>query len=268
MANALGQMPNAPLIYVLAQVRFTHIPRMDRRWEDFHEKVLENYPQAEPERIDQFTLKDGKPSIGDSILRWNLLSEDRCTGIIITADALVLHTVKYETSGHFVTELEEILRKFFEVIPEKGVRVTRQGLRYVDLLLPENDLTVDEQVIETLRLPLAPALGEPERMEQIVTYKTAVGGKLVIRHRQSTSPDLLPSDIFPNNLGLAPRLARPKPEGQIAGLLDYDHFIEEDISFDVAAILDKFHNLHSVSSAAFTETTTKEALAIWKTEAK
>ena len=33
MAKALGQLPNAPLIYVLAQIRFTHIPRMDRRWE-------------------------------------------------------------------------------------------------------------------------------------------------------------------------------------------------------------------------------------------
>ena len=33
----LGQLPNAPLIYVLAQIAFTRIPKMESRWEDFHD---------------------------------------------------------------------------------------------------------------------------------------------------------------------------------------------------------------------------------------
>lgn len=268
MANALGQMPNAPLIYVLAQVRFTHIPRMDMRWEDLHEKVIERYPQAKPERIDQFTIRDGQPVIGDSIRRWNLLSDDRCTGLIVAADSLVLHTSKYETSTQFITELNNVLKEFAEIIPEKGIRVTRQGLRYVDLLLPENNLAVDDQVIETLRLPIPPSLGTPERMEQIVTYQSAVGGKLVIRHIQSINPNLLPGDIFPNNLNIAPRLSRPKPDEQIVGLLDYDHFIEKEVPFDVDSIAEEFHSLHSITSAAFTETTTEKAQTIWKKEAE
>ncbi|MCB1761598.1 MAG: TIGR04255 family protein [Gammaproteobacteria bacterium] len=267
MADALGQLPNAPLIYVLAQIRFTHVPRMDRRWEDLHERVIERYPRAEPERIEQLTLKDGKPVVGDSIQRWNLLSDDRLTGLIVAADSLVLHSARYETSKHFVAELNNVLQDFVKILPEKGIRITRQGLRYVDLLLPENDLSVDDQIIETLRLPRPPSLGEPERMEQIVTYMTGVGGKLVIRHRQSIKTDLLPGDLFPNNLGVAPRLSRPKPENQIAGLLDYDHFIEKEIPIDVDTIVDSFRNLHSVTSAAFRETTTGKAQAIWKTEA-
>lgn len=267
MANALGQMPNAPLVYVLAQIRFTHIPRMDRRWEDFHENVLESYPLADPsERIEQLTIKDGKPSVGDSIQRWKLFSDDRTSGLIVTADSLVFHAIKYKTSKHLIAELDEILRNFAKVIPEKMVRVNRLGLRYVDLLLPESGLMVDDQVIENLRLPLLPDLGKPERMEQVVTYKTDVGGKLVIRHRQSVNPDLLPADIFPNNLEVAPRLSRPKPEGQVAGLLDYDHFLEKDMHFDVATIIDDFRKLHSVSSAAFLKTTTKEAQQMWNME--
>ncbi|MEN8130517.1 MAG: TIGR04255 family protein [Pseudomonadota bacterium] len=266
MANALGQLPNAPLIYVLAQVRFTHIPRMDRRWEDLHERVIQRYPRAKPERIEQFTLKDGKPAVGDSILRWNLLSNDQRTGLIVAADSLVLHTAKYETSVSFVAELDDVLQDFAKIIPEKEIRVTRQGLRYVDLLLPENGLAVDDQIIETLRLPRPRSFVEPERMEQIVTYKSGVEGKLVIRHRQSIKPDLLPGDLFPNNLEIAPRLSRPKPEDQFVGLLDYDHFIEKEIPFDVAAIIDGFRNLHSVTAAAFRETTTDKAQATWKTE--
>ena len=57
MTRALGQMPNAPLIYVLAQIRFTPVPRMDKRWENFHEKVFELYPKKETERTEQFELK-------------------------------------------------------------------------------------------------------------------------------------------------------------------------------------------------------------------
>ncbi len=266
MADALGQLPNAPLIYVLAQVRFTRIPRMDRRWEDLHEKVIEKYPRALPERIEQLTLKDGKPTVGDSIQRWNLLSDDRRTGVSVTADSLVLHTSKYETSERFVAALLNVLLDFAKIIPEKGVHITRLGLRYVDLLLPEDNLAVDNQVIETLKLPRRPSLGEPERMEQTVTYKIGVEGRLVVRHSQSIKPDLLPGDLFPNNLEIAPRLSRPKPEDQIAGLLDYDHYIEKDALFDVDAIVDGFRDLHSVTSAAFKETTTENARAVWKTE--
>jgi len=241
---------------------------MYRRWEDLHERVIERYPRAEPERIEQLTIKDGKPVAGDSIQRWNLLSNDRLTGLIVSADSLVLHTAKYETSKHFIAELNDVLQDFTKIIPERGIRVTRQGLRYVDLLLPENDLSVDDQIIETLRLPRPASLGEPERMEQIVHYMTNGEGKLVIRHLQSIKPDLLPGDLFPNNLGVAPRLTRPKPEGELVGLLDYDHFIEKEIPFDVDTIVDEFMNLHSVTSAAFRETTTEKAQIEWKKEAE
>lgn len=265
MANALGQLPNAPLIYVLAQIRFTHVPRMDRRWEDFHEKVFDTYPKAETEHIEQIAIKDGQPTIGDTVQRWQLTNESRNTGIILDSGMLVFHTTGYRTSDVFLSDLQDILSAFAQVLPEKGISVSRLGLRYVDLLLEEDGLSVDQQVFEPLRMPLIPStIGAPKRMDQIVAYTTPMESVLRIRHLQSTTPDVLPADIFPNKLVPAPRLARERPENTIVGLLDYDHFFEREQPFDHTAIIDRFQTLRDTTSAAFEATTTKEALAVWK----
>lgn len=267
MAKALGQLPNAPLIYVLAQIRFTHVPRMDKRWEDFHEKVFDAYPKAETERIEQVTFKDGQPSVGDRIQRWHLFNESHSTGIILESGMLVFHTTDYKTSDDLLSELQDVLNAFVQVLPEKGVSVSRLGLRYVDLLLEEAGLTVDQQVIETLRLPRIPDdIGAAKHMYQVVTYTTPIGGTLLVQHRQSTTPDVLPGDIFPNQLKPAPRLARERPENSIVGLLDYDHYIEQEQPFEHTAIIDGFRTLHATSSAAFKATTTNGARAIWEKE--
>lgn len=265
--NALGQLPNAPLIYVLAQIRFTHVPRMDKRWEDFHEKIFDQYPKAETERMQQVAIKDGQPSIGDSIQRWLLFNESNSTGIILDAGMLVFHSTEYKTSGDFLKELQNILDAFAQVLPERGVSVLRLGLRYVDLLVEEQGLTVDQQVMDTLRLPQIPdGIGTPNSMEQVVTYVTPIGGTLRVRHKQSTTPDVLPGDIFPNPLKPAPRLMREHPENTVVGLLDYDHYIEQEQPLDHTAIIDDFRALHEKSSAAFRVTTTSDARTIWEKE--
>lgn len=266
MANALGQMPNAPLIYVLAQVRFTPVPHMDKKWEDFHEKVFEFYPKSETERIQQLGFNDGQPIVSDSIKRWHLNNESRTTGIILDAGMLIFHTTDYKTSSIFLSNLQAVLEAFVQILPEKGVSVSRLGLRYVDLLLQEGDLLVDQQVIDTLRLPNLPDIGTARRMDQIVTYQTQSNGTMVIRHRQSTNPDVLPADLFPNKLEPAPRLKRERPKDSIVGLLDYDHFIERDQSFDIDSIINSFHKLHDASSAVFKATTTEEAFTEWQKE--
>lgn len=266
MPNALGQLPNAPLVYVLAQVRFTHVPHIEKRCENFHELVFASYPRLEKERIDQISIEDGQPKIGDSLQRWHLSDGSKTTGLILEAGSLVLHTTDYVTSKEFLAELKRVLSEFQQVLPEKGVLVSRLGLRYVDLLLPEDGLVVDEQVIETLRLPDLESIGRPKRMDQVVSYSTATGGTMVIRHRQSTEPNVLPADLFPVRLNPARRLARPRPKDAIVGLLDYDHYIEQEQPFAVDAIVSTFRKLREISSATFKATTTSEANVKWNKE--
>ena len=267
MEKALGRLPNAPLIYVLAQIRFTHVPRMDRRWEDFHEKVFDHYPKAEAQRIQQLAMKDGQPSIGDTIPRWLLFNESRTNGIILDAGMLIFHTTAYKASGDFLSKFRNIVAAFVQVLPQRGVSAQRLGLRYVDLLIEEQGMSVDQQVIDPLRLPrIPPEIGTPNVMEQVVTYATPLGSTLNVRHRQSITPNVLPGDIFPNQLQPAPRLGREHQENTIVGLLDFDHFIEQETPFDPIAMTDRFHTLREKSSAAFKAMTTPEARSIWEKE--
>ena len=263
--RALGQLPNAPLIYVLAQLRFTHVPHMDRRWEDFHERIYDAYPRAETERIEQVAFRNGQPAGSDTFHRWHLSDSARTTGVIVAADTLVVHTTAYVDSNHFMDELDRLLTAFVSVLPQ-GVGVTRLGLRYVDLLLEEDGLSVEQQVAERLRMPTLPDIGTPQRMEQVMLYETSLSGRMVIRHRQSTTPDVLPGDIFPNRLVPARRAARLAQEGvpgTVCGLLDYDHYLEKEQAFDVTPLIETFRALRAISSAAFRATTTEAAFEKW-----
>lgn len=266
MTSALGQMPNAPLIYVLAQIRFTSVPHIDKQWEDFHEKIFELYPEKETERIMQIAIKDGQPTAGDTIKRWHLTNKATTTGIIMDAGTLIFHTTSYKTSSVFLSDFENVLEAFRPILPEKGVTVSRLGLRYLDLLLQENYLPVEQQIIETLQLPKLSNIGEARRMDQILTYRTPIGGTINIRYRQSSTPDVLPADLFPNKLEPPPRLKREKPENSFVGLLDYDHFTEQEQSFDIESIITSFRKLHAISSTAFIETTTEKAFEEWQKE--
>jgi uncharacterized protein (TIGR04255 family) len=263
MARALGQLPNAPLIYVLAQIIFTRVPKMTDIWENFHQLVFEVYPDAEVERIDQFSIKkEGVESSPD--IRWNFLSRDRCKGLILRSDALILHTTSYTTSNDFFRDLQFALANLSEVIPS-GIQTKRLGLRYVDMLLPQNNLDVADQLVEKLGMVNLGAIGcSPVRFDHIERYKTPIGGELIFRHRQTTGMDVLPSDLFPNKLEPAPLLQIEKQPEWTVGLLDFDHYVMEEIPLESQTIVEKFQGLKKVTSEAFRTVTTPDAMRAWK----
>ena len=263
MAQALGQLPNAPLIYVLAQIIFDRVPKMEDMWEDFHQRLFEVYPESEIEPVEQFTLiKESLETTKET--RWHLLSRDRCKGLILRSNALIFHTTIYTTSKDFFNELEFALSNLINIIPP-GVQASRLGLRYIDMLLPQNNVDVDNQVVEKLGMVSLDQIGcQPTRFERVANYKTQMGGELKFRHRQTTGTDVLPNDLFPNNLKPAPLLGTPKQEGSIVGLLDFDHFVKVKVPLETKSIIDTFNELHKTTSNAFREITTTGAMKLWK----
>lgn len=265
MAKGLGQMAHAPLIYVLAQIRFSSVPKMESRWDDFHNRVFAKYPTSQVERIKQFTISDGEPILGERLTRLQLIDKAKTSGLIIEPGMFVFHTTAYEKSSSFFAQLGELLADFIKELPE-GVLTSRLGLRYVDLLIPEPDLSVDDQVVEHLRTPSLGEIGEALRADQTMTYKTttdSLTGTLTIKHRQSKTTDLLPPDLFPNKLKPAPRLELPAPDAGFVGILDYDHFAEVEEDLSASTVTNRLQMLHRFSSDAFQKTTTVEARAKW-----
>ena len=266
MTKALGQLKKAPLIYVLVQIVFTRVPKMESRWEDFHQAVFDRYPLATPEHIRQIQIGNTDKQIFPDESRWNFLDRKKNEGIILASDSLVLHTTSYTTSKDFFTRLEFVLSKLIDILPSE-VKVSRLGLRYVDLLIPEESLPADNQVEGKLGSISLEEIGcEFVKLEEVTRYQTPEGGNLVIRHRQSINPDVLPGDIFPNNLENAPLLSVKKPDDVVVGLMDYDHYVQLDSEFETSYIIEKLQSMHSTSSQAFQLTTTSEAKQLWDKE--
>jgi len=266
MTQALGQLPKAPLIYVLAQVVFTRVPKMDDIWEDFHKSVFNVYPESEIEHIEQFALKkEGLESSKET--RWHLLSRDKREGLILHSNQLILHTTRYTTSQEFFATLELALANLIENLPG-NISVSRMGLRYIDFLIPHGNLTVDSQVDKHLgMLDLDEIECKTIRFERIANYHTKIGGELIIRHRQTTAMDVLPNDLFPNILEPAPLLNVQKQHpDDVVGMLDFDHVLKTNINLDTTQIIDTFEKLQKITSAAFRQTTTKAALDHWSEE--
>jgi len=265
MEKALGTLPNAPLIYVLAQIVFTRVPKMEDIWEDFHKRIFENYPESEVEHVQQFSIKRENLESSKET-RWHMLDRARRKGLILHSNTLILHTTRYTTSNDFFDDLTFILNNFIEVLPA-GIQVKRLGLRYIDLLLPSANLDVDKQASEKLGMFSFNNIGcTAVQSNKVANYKTKNGGELIFRHRQTTRQDVLPIDLFPNNLVPAPLLKNPKQENTIVGLLDFDHFVNIDIPIETKSIITNFVELQETTSKAFLEATTPEAKKIWKEE--
>jgi len=269
MAAALGTLPDAPLIYVLAQVVFTRVPKMASFWEDFHHSVFEHYPGSLVEEIQRIQFGGSPDGSTSNVTRWHMLNRDKTEGIILGADSIVFHATSYESSLVFFQKLERVLKALKNILPV-NVSVSRLGLRYIDLILPTSSLSADNQVSGKLgSIPLDEANCKFEKLEEVTTYSTSEGGSLVVRHRQSLKQDILPADLFPNNLRLAHRLERPVSTDDTAtGLLDYDHYVPMEIEFMPDAIIEKFRSIHKTNSHAFALTTTPEAKELWKGEYK
>ena len=266
MAGALGQMLNAPLIYVLAQVAFTRVPKMASFWEDYHQAVFGAYPEGSVQHIREIQLGDAPdPSVSD-VTKWHMVNRDKTEGIILGADSLIFHSTSYQTSAIFFDALQEVLSSLGKILPD-NIEVNRLGLRYIDLLLPSVDLSADEQVSGKLgSIPLDEVGCAFRKLEEVTRYITPEGGDLIVRHRQSTEKDILPGDLFPNNLKIPQRLKQEAPKDAVVGLLDFDHYVQMNVGFQADEIIDKLRQMHATSSKAFDLTTTPQAKQLWNGE--
>jgi uncharacterized protein (TIGR04255 family) len=263
---ALGQMANAPLIYVLAHVVFTRIPNMAKHWDNFHESIFERYPKMNIEDITEFQVEKAE-SVKFISQRCHIRDTNEQEGLILSSDSLIFHTSSYTKSSDFFSKLEFVMTNLINILSSSNIETTRIGLRYVDLLLPGEDLPVEDQVSGKLGgISLDKAECDFLKLEEVTKYSTPQGGHLVIRHRQSKDADILPSDLFPNTLRHAERLNINKPKGAIVGLIDYDHYVLCADEFKSDVVINKIKEMRVTSSAAFKLIATPEAMDLWTKE--
>lgn len=257
--SRIGRLNNAPLVYVLAQVRHSPILATEKYVSDIQEQVRKQYPLFK-KTVTQTLAIGGpgqQPDVSE-VTRWEFANKEKNTGFILQKDSFVFHTTAYETFGSFLDLFRSALaavNKYLDIS-----LVQRIGLRYVD--------AIETDVSDKLRLYLVSGLAgfptEEFGLNQLISYTESISqteiGQLIMKVTQKTDGRTLPPELSPVGLEIPRTLDNSRP----SALLDFDHFSENQIDFDIETVVATLTKLQGVSAEAFRETVTEYAIDKWK----
>ncbi len=251
------KLTNAPLVYVLAQVRYSPILSMEKFIPHIQEQVRKTFPKFRKVVMQSLVLGvNGQPDT-TKVERWEFAGKDGDAGFIVQTDSFVFHTTAYKTFEDFISQFEFALS---EVNKEANISlIERIGLRYVDVIEAEEG--------EELGVFLVPGLAgfplEKLQVKTLISYMETITttdeGVLVLKATKKLDGNLLPPDLQP--IGL--KMDRKISEGRPNAILDFDHYSEQAMEFSIDDVVKKIDRLHNATSSAFWATTTKYAIDRW-----
>src|SRR4051794_1457719 len=102
-------LSRTPLIYVVAQVRFSPVMSIDKYVPDIQEKLRQKYPWFQHSRVQELAFQhSGEPTVNFND-RFDFLARDKRTGVVLTRNSVALHTNKYNNFEAFHEEFGEAL---------------------------------------------------------------------------------------------------------------------------------------------------------------
>ncbi|MCB9762407.1 MAG: TIGR04255 family protein [Alphaproteobacteria bacterium] len=151
-------LPNAPLIRVIAQVRFPLVASVERRdfVAPFQESLREEYAILRQDSVRNLLLLPGQPTAEvRSSSVWRFHDLDRRWRVTLAADFLSLETDRYTSRADFFGRFDRLLSAL-EAYVKPGA-LDRLGVRYIDRLTGE----ALERLPRLVRPALLGALGTP-----------------------------------------------------------------------------------------------------------
>jgi uncharacterized protein (TIGR04255 family) len=149
----------APLVRVIAQVRFPLIASIDKRGfiASFQEGLRDTYPVLRQELIQGLVVGPEGVASTQSKVAWRFNDVDEKWRVSLTPDFIALETTAYASRSDFLARLQVALSALNEHIGPKIV--DRLGLRYIDRIIGQDvdDLTklVRPEIIGILATPMA-----------------------------------------------------------------------------------------------------------------
>lgn len=267
----MENMPNAPLRYVLAMVRFPRVINIEKFVGAFQEQVRLEYPHLSEEHSQgwQFTLgEQGGPEMAPISERlWQFSSADRDHALILGSEFLVLHAGRrYQKHQDFIARFERAVTAFCRVDGLATV-ATALGWRYIDLVVPRADR--GERLSQYLKpwamptedLDLTDGLSMVDSA-YIAGFKTPLG---VLRFQALRRPaSTLPPDLatkFVRENGWV----EAKPETDFAVLdLDHAHPLASPVLIEPKHMVDILARLREPAVELFYKAVTEHALEEWR----
>jgi uncharacterized protein (TIGR04255 family) len=266
MNNPLGSLPNAPLAFVLAQIRLLLLPPfdLDRVSSAMHTELFQCFPRKQ--KVDSQKLvmgPDGEPHLesGESII--SLSSLDQKEDVLISSNFVAFQATKYVDYPDFKSRLDLVVRSMFANLGPLAVQ--QVGLRYIDFVYPRpSDVLEDYLPAAATKVDIPGKIAETSMQVTDIQFPSA---RAIVRVTRGKGKAMLPADLGPV-LNLAPSSIMEKDPGQVeTAILDIDGIASHNMqdlkdSESVLSVFDTLH--HDITGSIFREMTTSHAMNYWK----
>lgn len=262
------RMSNAPVYYVLAQIKFTPVKAMKKYVDDIQDALrLQGYPLFESRESTQIKFEFSAPNepaqpAFETVQQWYMSDLNRTSGFVLGNDFITYHTTDYETHQPFLKELMKGLTVVMN--NPKPALITRLGLRYLDAVLPEAGETIEQYLCEGLH-GLDLKLQQVQSVNEMV-FQTNVGpvisnGFIVTRLHKMNGQLGFPPDMVPIGVDMLERFKTTTPLWH--GIIDTDHYVEGNVPPSIDLVEEQFISLHSVIKGTFNKMISPYATAKW-----
>ena len=267
---ALGTLPNAPLVLVLAQVRF--LPSMQFNLDAMREHVCKSleaeFPNVSPlyafnVQLGGVTASQNLPLAQQTLMGFELRSADQRSVIRLSQDSITLAVSSYTSFNDFMG----LWSKALAPLKDAGVaHVQRVGLRYVDFIYPSADRVPEDYFVAPFdyrgfaRVTGATEVAQTNAHIQEYSFEQ---GRMRVQYARGIGQPSLPVELQ-GLLEVTSIHARPVVHGATA-IFDTDRWIDSQRSADLASLRDDFDLLHTGVSDAFKQFATQKAIDEWST---
>lgn len=252
------RLSRSPLVYVIIQVRTAAVVSLERYIPEIQESLRRSgFPKFIKSKIHEIKFQSETEPTASTFDRFEFQSRNGRTGVVLTTNAVALHTSDYQHFDEFLATFEKALLPINSVL---GIEFAeRVGLRYVDLVRLSDGESFDQYMTRDILGPDASTFGVVRSLSRFEIVGRTDVGTLAFRHWQMSNGNFLPPDLLPSTLSHPTTL---KPE-EVVSLLDFDHYSESQLDFDLDQIRTLLWRLHDNVDRGFREVVTEFALDKW-----
>lgn len=264
MTNSLGAWKNAPLAYVLAEVRTEQIADIKDYQPKLAGKFRDEYPiQRVKHEANLIATGNGVVFQTGQDEAWEFATPDNRTAIILRTNGFVLHATSYIDSKHFFERLKKILGIVAQEVP--SVYVNQLGLRYIDFVLPNSGEKPEDYINKRLDPDLEITADPPIAKTSLAVYPMKQG-HLSLRYvrgqgRPELPPDLGGFSLEPSALMKADDIESTQP----TAIIDSDRVMRYTPveRLNATQIIEHFNDMRNDVKNAFDKAINDHARDVW-----
>jgi uncharacterized protein (TIGR04255 family) len=269
--RALGRWPNAPLAYLIAEIRYQRINDYETVVPTLVERLADDYPIEETHAFEANAEMMQSGAVPQLEPLRDLRNFKSTMGLRIGRTGLSLHCTDYAGwEDGFRDQLFKVLEAVSATLRPRVL--LRSSLHCVDLLVPRADEQPDSYLVEGLR-PWATELepnGAFDQGNNVTRFTSGnIATTLLILSRVKAQVVLTPTL---NAMPLAFSQIQTKAltffreTGGAFAIMDIDVAQETARPFQIEAIKAEYEEIHKRASAVFLAATTPEAQQLWQTK--